>query len=111
MTFPLQASRRARLPLLTLVIAAPAFAQEPRPSHAVDVHEQMRRLLLQIEQGLKHVDGLLCNADARPAEREASSVASRLVAARNRSQKVVDDIDRLLRIRHHPHDVPPTGGT
>jgi hypothetical protein len=109
MKAPFPAVRRACLPLLALALSAPAMAQEPAPSPAEDVHEQMRKLIAQIEKGLGRVDKLLWSVDAPPGEGEHSSIAARLAAARARSQKVLDDIDLLLEIRHHPHD--QGGGT
>ena len=98
------AVRRTRLPLLALALSAPALAQEPAPSPTEDVHEQMRKLIVQIEKGLGHVDRFLGSAAAGPGEGEEPSIASWLAAARDRSQRVLDDIDELLEIRHHPHD-------
>ena len=103
MKAPFPAVRGTRLPLLALALSAPAFAQEPAPSPAEDVHEQMRKLIVQVEKGLGHVDRLLWSAVDRPSEGEESGIASRLEAARDRSQKVLDDIDLLLEILHHPH--------
>jgi hypothetical protein len=101
------AIRSVRLSVVLLALCAPALAQEPVTSPAEDVHEQMRNLIVQIEVGLKRVDGLLWSADARPSEGAESSLATRLAAARETSRKVLNDIDTLLEIRHHPH---PGGG-
>jgi hypothetical protein len=101
------AVRTVRLPLLALALSAPALAQDPAPSPTEDVHERMRKLIVQIEKGLGHVDRLLWSAD-RPDEDGESSLAARLATARERSRKVLDDIDELLEIRHHPHG---QGGT
>lgn len=103
------AVRRTWLPLLALALAAPALAQDPAPSPAEDVHEQMRKLIVQIEKGLGQVDRLLWSVDERPGEGEVSSIAARLAAARDGSKRVLDDIDKLLEIRHHPHN--QGGGT
>jgi len=111
MKAPFPVTRKAWLPLLGLALSAPAFAQEPAPAPAEDVHEQMRMLIVQIEKGLGHVDRLLWSADARPAEGEESGIAFRLAAARDRSQRVLDDIDLLLEIRHHPHHGSGSGGS
>ena len=114
MKAPFPAVRTAWLPLLTLPLltlpllalppSAPALTQERASSPGEDVHEQMRKLIVQIEKGLGHVDRLLWSADARPGEGEQPGIAARLDAARDRSQRVLDDIDLLLEIRHHPHD-------
>jgi hypothetical protein len=101
--------RRLWSPMLAFALASTAGAQEPARSPGVDVHEQMRQLILRVEQGLRHVDGLLGNPDAKRPEGAESSIAARLAAARARSQKVLDDIDLLLEIRHHPHH--GAGGT
>ena len=111
MKAPFPAVRRTWLPLLALALSAPALAQDPAPSPTEDVHEQMRKLIVQIEKGLAHVDKLLWSADDRPGEGGQSGIASRLAAARDRSQKVLDDIDRLLEIRHHPHNGSGSGGS
>ena len=104
---------KALLAAIALALIAPAFAQAPvtpqTPAYdgAADVHEQMRQLVLQIERGLKRIDALLWDADVRPASGEAPSLAETLNAVRDRSRRVVEDIDRLMEIRHHPH--PPGG--
>jgi hypothetical protein len=97
------AVREVRLPLLALALSAPALAQDPAPSSAEDVHQRMRQLVVQIEKGLGHVDRLLWSAD-RPDADGQPGLAARLAAARERSRRVLDDIDELLEIRHHPHD-------
>ena len=102
------AVRTVRLPLLALALSAPALAQDPAPSPTEDVHERMRKLIVQIEKGLGHVDRLLWSVDERPGDGEESSIAARLAAAREGSQRVLDGIDELLEIRHHPHG---QGGT
>ena len=61
------AVRTVRLPLLALALSAPALAQDPAPSPTEDVHERMRKLIVQIEKGLGHVDRLLWSA-VRPDE-------------------------------------------
>ena len=96
-----------RLAVILCALPAHAFAQDPVPAPTEDVHEQMRKLVLQIEVGLKRVDGLLWNADAKPVAGAEPSLAIRLAAARETSKKVLNDIDTLLEIRHHPH---PAGG-
>ncbi len=101
---------RARFPgvrptwplLVAVLLAASALAQEPATSSTEDVHERMRKLIVQIEQGLKLVDQLLWNAEAGPAS-EGAPISARLNESRVRASKVVEDIDRLLDIRHHPH--------
>ena len=92
---------------LVLLTSAPVLAQEPAPEP--DVHEQMRELVLQIERGLRRVDQLLWSADAPPEGDGTTSLATRLREARERARRAVEDIDRLLEIRHHPHGA--SGGT
>jgi hypothetical protein len=80
--------------------------QDPEPPNDVghaaeveDVHARMRALLLEIEQGLRDVDDALWRMNGpRSVLREAT----------DRAQRVVDDIDLLLEIAHHPH--PGAGG-
>ena len=90
-----------RLCVIVLGLSAHAIAQDPSSSPGEDVHKQMHDLIRRIELGLKHVDKLLWSAEAE------SSLSARLKAARDSSQGVLNDIDKLLEIRHHPH---PGGG-
>ena len=96
-----------RLFVIALGLSAHALAQEPSSPPGEDVHKQMHDLIARIELGLKHVDQLLWSADALPSEAARSNLAARLKAARDSSQSVLNDIDKLLEIRHHPH---PGGG-
>ena len=96
-----------RLSVMALGLSANALAQEPSSAPGEDVHKQMHDLIGRIELGLKHVDKLLWSADARAGDGAESNLAVRLKAARDRSQSVLNDIDELLEIRHHPH---PGGG-
>ena len=105
------AIRSLRLSLVALVVSALAQAQDPVPAPTEEVHERMHKLIVQIEVGLKHVDSLLWSADARPSDGAESSLATRLAAARETSARVLNDIDTLLEIRHHPHPGDGGGGS
>ena len=104
MKAPFSAVRTTWLAVMAIALPSSALAQAPDTPLAEDVHEKMRQLIVQIERGLSSVDRLLWNADARPGRGETPDLGARLGAARERSRKVVEDIDLLLEIRHHPHD-------
>ncbi len=107
----------AWLPAL-LCVAPLVFGQEaPKKEHPVihvplarnpdDPHEQMRKLIGEVEQRLRQIDKLL--AQAGSAERPAASPGARTAELVKRSQdegkQVVEAIDRILELADHPH--PP----
>ncbi len=70
-----------------------------------DVHEEINRLVGEIERGMFALDGMLWRASERGAER---APLTRLDEARARARKTVADIDRLLELANHEHE---KGGT
>jgi len=107
--------------LPALVCAAPlVVAQEPpkKPPPVIhvpiardadDPHEQIRKLIGEVETRLRQIDKLL--AEAGSAQRPASgtpATASELVRrSQEEGKQVVDAIDRILELADHPH--PPGG--
>ncbi len=73
-----------------------------------DPHVAMRKLLAEIELRMRETDRLLSNAAGAARAPEADGVGSLLARGHASAQRVVDDIDRLLELAHHPH---PPGGT
>lgn len=77
-----------------------------------DVHEEMDRLVQDVERRLREVDGLLFEAASgnRDAWNSAgpAGLDDLLRASRDRARRSVEDIDRILELAHHPH---PPGGT
>lgn len=102
---------------------AGSSAQEPRPEQAPpskigasgapasDPHDEIRKLLGQVEVRLREIDRLLSDAaESSPRAREQSAPAGIdefLTQSGDRSRQVVEDFDRILELLDHPH--PPGG--
>ena len=103
----------AQHPLLAGVSGAPVLGQDPDPETSPlprlgpvpDVHEEMDRLMLEIEEGLRSTDRLLWDASGGSVE-GGTSVSVAIREARDRALRSVEDIDRLILIAEHPHDPP-----
>jgi hypothetical protein len=106
----------------TLVLAAGAASkvssqhpdeQATVPSlaaHDDDPHVEMKRLMGRVERRLFEIDKMLGDAGAgeMSVTKESATGASGLVVrAKDASESVVHDIDRILELANHPH--PPGG--
>ncbi len=106
--------------LPALLCAAPlVLGQEPpRKEHPVDVqvplagkaddpHEQMRKLIGEVEQRLRQIDKLLAEAGsaARPAASPGVRTAELVRRTQDEGKQVVEAIDKILELADHPH--PP----
>jgi hypothetical protein len=104
-----------------LLLAAPlAFGQEPPKKEAPvvpiplardadDPHQQMQKLIGEVEQRLRQIDKLL--ADASSARRPASGsahTAELVKRSQETGKQVVEAIDKILELADHPH---PAGGS
>ena len=94
-------TNRARVVLGTvamLAAAAHVLGEEPELPERVDfdVHEQMGRLLREIEEDLVGIDALLWDASDGQARALGEANAS--------SRRAVEKIDELLELIHHPHE-------
>jgi len=79
----------------------PPVIHVPITRDADDPHEQMRKLIGEVETRLRQIDKLLGEAGAtqRPAELVRRS--------QDEGRQVVEAIDRILELADHPH--PPGG--
>jgi hypothetical protein len=108
--------------LPALICAAPlAFAQEPpqKPAPVIhvpiardanDPHEQMRKLIGEVETRLRQIDKLLAEAGSaqRPAAGTTASAAELVKRSQDEGKQVVEAIDKILELADHPH---PAGGS
>jgi hypothetical protein len=113
-----------RLALLpALLLAAPfAHGQEPPkekqpqvihvplPQNADDPHQQMRKLISEVEQRLRQIDKLLTDAGAaqRPASNPTARTAELVKRSQDEGRQVIEAIDKILELADHPH---PAGGS
>ena len=83
----------------------------PLPAGADDVHEQMKKLIGEVELGLRKIDKLLAQAANVPrgSDGKPASAALREFVQQSQAegQRVVQGIDKLLELADHPH--PPGG--
>ncbi len=79
----------------------------PIPHAADDPHEQMRKLIGEVEQRLRQIDKLLAEAGsaARPAASPGVHTAELVRRTQDEGKQVVEAIDRILELADHPH--PP----
>ena len=78
-------------------------------AQAEDPHVAMRKLLGEIELRMRATDRLLSDAAAGGSRKaDAAQVGSLLGRGHESAARIVEDIDRLLELAHHPH---PPGGT
>jgi hypothetical protein len=82
----------------------------PLAGNADDPHQQMLKLIGEVELRLRQIDKLLTEASA--AQRDASSPNVRTAEFVKRSQdegrQVIEGIDKILELADHPH---PAGGS
>ncbi len=85
----------------------PVHVEVPVPGD--DAHAQMKKLIGEIELGLRRIDKLLAEAGARGASQPGSPTALRELVqhSQDEGQRVVQGIDKLLELANHPH--PPGG--
>lgn len=80
----------------------------PLPGGADDVHEQMKKLIGEVELGLRKIDKLLAQAANQP--RGGSPTIPGLVhQSQAEGQAVVQAIDKLLELSQHPHPGSQSG--
>ena len=107
----------AQQPLLAGESGPPQVGQDPEPETPPllgiplvrdddplpDVHEQMNRLMAEIEEGLYSTDRLLWDASAGSVA-GGTPVSVAIEEARERALRAVEDMDRLLLLAEHPHE-------
>jgi len=111
--------------LLALLGAAPLVRgqeppQKPPPVIRVpiaheegDPHEQIRKLIGEVETRLRQIDKLLAEAGSaqRPAAGAPVGAAELVRRSQDEGKQVVDAIDKILELANSPHHRPGSGGT
>ena len=87
----------------------PPVIHVPIARDADDPHEQIRKLIGEVETRLRQIDKLLAEAGSaqRPAAGKAAGAAELVQRSQDEGRQVVEAIDRILELADHPH--PPGG--
>ena len=90
----------------------PPVIHVPITRGAEDPHEQMRKLIGEVETRLRQIDKLLLDAGSaqRPAAGSPPSAAELVKRSQEEGRQVVEAIDKILEIANTPHHPPGHGG-